>query len=86
MTRADRIACLVPFCRRTASRARFPTATEIVCGRHWRMCPRRLRRIYSLAAQRWNRQLPSARTWRKHRQLERLWERIKAEILTAAAP
>lgn len=36
MTTNDRIPCCVPFCRRTASRAKMgPECTEIICGRHF---------------------------------------------------
>jgi hypothetical protein len=28
----------VPFCRRTASREKFPNCDEIICGKHWRNC------------------------------------------------
>ena len=36
---ADRIKCVVPFCRRT----RKPDCTEMICGKHWRMVSRTLR-------------------------------------------
>lgn len=39
----DRIPCCVPFCRRTASRDRFPDCDEIICGKHWRMASKKAR-------------------------------------------
>ena len=41
----ERIKCVVPHCRRTASKERFPTAEEIICGKHWRMIPREVRDV-----------------------------------------
>ena len=46
----ERIACCVPFCRRTTARFRPPT--EWICGDHWRGVPKRLRGLYSLAKRR----------------------------------
>ncbi len=39
----DRIACVVPFCRRTVARVRFPDAAEWICGQHWRLVPASLK-------------------------------------------
>lgn len=39
----DRIPCLNPRCRRTASRERYEQATTIVCRKCWRTVPVRLR-------------------------------------------
>lgn len=44
MTKADRIACCVPFCRCTVARAKFPNATEVICAKHWRIVPPALKR------------------------------------------
>jgi hypothetical protein len=38
----DRIACCVPGCRRTYKRD--GTASEIICGKHWRLADKSLRR------------------------------------------
>lgn len=47
---AGRIACSVPFCRRTAAKDRHPGCTEIICGRCWREgVPKPLRVIYGRA-------------------------------------
>lgn len=44
-----RIPCSVPFCGRTASRERFPDASEIICGKHWRMADKKVRRFKTKA-------------------------------------
>lgn len=43
VVKPGRIACCVPFCKRTASRAKFGECTEIICGKHWRMIPNKVR-------------------------------------------
>jgi len=76
----DRIPCVVPFCRRTAAREKFPDATEIICGKHHRLARKRLRRLMTLARRRWVRDQSdrnAARCWR-------LWNAIKAECIAAA--
>ena len=42
----DRIRCLVPACRRTAPKSRYPDSDEIICGRCWRTIEPALRRRY----------------------------------------
>ena len=80
---ADRIPCVVPFCRRTAPRAKFPDASEIICGKHWRMARKSRRRIYSMMLRN---ERDGILNERQRRLGWRLWEAIKAEVLTAAAP
>ncbi len=81
MTGPDRIPCLVPFCRRTAARERFPEAEEIICGKHWRMSAWRTRKLY-YGVRRKLRRWPNDERLRR---LEwRLWERCKRQILQAA--
>lgn len=36
MTKPDRIPCVVPGCRRTAPKEKYPPGTLIMCGKHWR--------------------------------------------------
>lgn len=77
---AERIPCVVPFCRRTASRDKHPDATEIICWKHYRLARKRLRRLMTLARRRWERDQSDkngARCWR-------LWSAIKAECIEAA--
>lgn len=73
MTKKEgRIACEVPFCRRTAPAARYEAGTRIICGKHWRLGDERPRRVYR-------------RALRKHRMTgesrfsaiaNRCWERV----------
>jgi hypothetical protein len=83
----DRIPCVVPFCRRTAARAKMPDASEIICGKCGRRAPRE--RAFYRALQRDMKgkerkgMLLNARGWRR---MERGWERFKAAVIMAAAP
>lgn len=79
---SERIACVVPFCRRTASRERFPDAAEIICRKHARAVSERLRKAYraQLKLETSGKSLSSkqiARGWR-------LWDRFKAAAISAA--
>lgn len=50
-----RLHCIVPSCRRTCDPSRFPNGqayNEWICGKHWSLVPKRLRRLYSLAKRR----------------------------------
>lgn len=50
MQAPDRIACCVPFCRRTIARSRLPDEhNEWICGKHWPLVSRRLKAEYRLA-------------------------------------
>jgi hypothetical protein len=81
VTGPDRIPCLVPFCRRTAARERFPGVEEIICGKHWRTSAWRTRKLY-YGVQRKLRRWPNDERLRR---LEwRLWERCKRQVLQAA--
>lgn len=55
MTKPGRIPCCIPFCRRTAAAEKYPGCTEIICGKHWRLAPKRNRQIYSRAYKRYER-------------------------------
>jgi hypothetical protein len=72
---AERLACQVPFCRRTTAASRFPAGTEWICADHWRLVDRRRRRVYARA----KRQLPE-----RPGVLAMLWSRLKAEAIEAA--
>lgn len=94
----DRLACCVPFCRRT-TKADF---SEWVCCDHWRIVPRALRAEYA-AAKRKARKIiarkPAYREWWTlpagssdrfaaiglWRRLNRMWERCKAAAIEGAA-
>lgn len=49
-----RIACLVPFCRRTGAAERFE-GEEIICGRHWRAISREAKAVRARVNRCWNR-------------------------------
>lgn len=57
---ADRLACLVPGCRRTCK----PFHGEWICGVHWPATDRAMRRLLSLAKRR-GRQQACAAIWRR---------------------
>jgi hypothetical protein len=44
---SDRIPCLVPNCRRTAPKAKYPPRTQIICQKHWPLVPTRVRRLHA---------------------------------------
>jgi hypothetical protein len=73
-----RLACLVPFCQRTTRAGRW---SEWVCGEHWRLTDRRLRRllgrVHRNIRREGDRQCLAA--------LEaRLWERLKRQAAERA--
>ena len=76
MTRPGRIACAIPFCRRTAPAEKFPD-DEIICGKCWRMADPALRRgnreLYRIVA-------PTAA---QQAEFWSSWDRIKAQITEA---
>lgn len=76
----DRIPCCIPFCRRTAAREKVGAATEIICGRHWRLADTIERRVYRRARSRAVRtQQPAAFT-----AADRIWARMKRVVTERA--
>lgn len=63
-----RMACQVPGCRRTRGQRKgeppLTPTTEWICGDHWRMVPRELRRLLFTARRR-RRQRLHALAWRR---------------------
>jgi len=44
----DRLPCEVPGCNRTVGRAEIdPLDDEAICGKHWRLVPRALKRVHA---------------------------------------
>lgn len=79
----DRIPCEVPFCRRTASKAKFPEPdTRIICGKHWRTADQRPRRAYSLAMRRVRKNLDDERA---KVIANNCWERVRKQAIERAA-
>src|SRR5882762_6265611 len=68
MTTPGRLACVVPFCRRTTARAYFD---EWICGDHWRLIDKVRRQVYGRHLRRWLRYgaaaygPAAARIWRR---------------------
>jgi hypothetical protein len=90
----ERVACCVPFCRRTF---KAEGITEVICGNHWRMIPIRYRRPNSLARRRyraicgdkayWEFPAGSPQRMKGHRlarQEEFFWERCKRKAIETA--
>lgn len=73
MTAPDRIPCLIVGCRRTAPRSRYPEGTEIICGKCYRLAPKRWRRLKSKIERRLKRDPDNATLRRLDR---RVWDRI----------
>jgi hypothetical protein len=71
-----RLACCVPFCRRTTGRTEF---VEWICGKHWPLIDHRYRRVYGRAARRWRRYRVGGE------RAARLWRRIKRQAIERAA-
>ena len=98
---SNRIACLVPFCRRTAPAEKYE-GSEIICAKHWRAISRQTRafktqaeRRHSKLLRRWDKAQPTGDILRARR-LERLldqtysacnraWELCRSEAIEAAA-
>ncbi len=59
---SDRLSCCVPYCRCTTKR----NVSEWICGKHWRLVPRKLRSDYASAkriARRLVARKPAYREW-----------------------
>ncbi len=68
-----RIACLVPFCRRTRTfNVMKASDIEWICSDHWRATDRETRRIYFRAKRRQRR----ARHW--------FWDKLKRQAIERA--
>lgn len=98
MTKPGRIPCVVPFCRRTADEAKYPSGTVIICGKHWRLAPASWRRRRSKLERRYSRQFGDTPFWefpagspqrieaaRLDRLIHVLWTRCKRAAIEAAA-
>lgn len=94
----DRIACCVPFCRRTAPRDKFPNCSEIICGKHGRMASRTVRLRYRKLFRRYRKNLGGMQYWEHPAGsplrlegvklaciLDKLWDRYKQGAIEAAA-
>lgn len=82
----DRIPCCIPFCKRTGSRAKFPNCSEFMCGKHYQLGSRTLRRRRAKLRRRMLRTRGDTRDAQRLSALDwRLWDRIKAQAIERAA-
>lgn len=91
----DRISCCVPFCRRTCRNDEG--YVEHLCGKHWRLADKHLRRRRGKIERRYRRRFGNTGFWeypagsserieavRLWRLLDRLWERCKKQAIERA--
>ena len=81
----DRIPCLVPFCRRSAPLERFSLSEEIMCGAHWRLVDRSLRRRDARLRRLLRRARNEAVEDRVYDLLSRVWSRARRQAIERAA-
>jgi hypothetical protein len=82
MTKAGRIPCVVPFCRRTAPLEPGDSAiTEVICGKHWQMAPLKMRKVLRRIERRAEVEGRTDELISRH---WRCWDRIKRAIQEAA--
>jgi hypothetical protein len=77
MTTPGRLACVVPFCRRTTARADFD---EWICGDHWRLIDKVCRQVYGRHLRRWRRYGAAA----YGPAATRIWRRMVAQAVERA--
>jgi len=76
----QRVNCCVPFCRRTIGAGRLASGDdEWICGMHWALAPKRMRRAYHRARRR------GRRYGKGCKGTYRLWRRLKRAIMERAA-
>lgn len=89
--RYPRSSCCVPFCARWSTL--FPPGEEWMCGRHWRLADRSLRRFFRVRLRqlydRWAAAPQNSRqqflAWRRwHRTNRLIWARIKRQVIGRA--
>ena len=83
----DRIPCVVPFCRRTAASDQCSGSGEMICGLHWRLADRSLRRRYARWRRRYDRVDDDGgrMSERIYGLLDRMWKRAKRQAIERAA-
>lgn len=78
-----RLPCLVPFCGRTAP---YKAHTEIICGKHWRMVPKRHRAALTRRRRRLLRIMStSPRYPGALNAYRRMWRRIRRAAIEAGS-
>ncbi|HVJ44684.1 MAG TPA: hypothetical protein VM639_24520 [Dongiaceae bacterium] len=84
MTKPDRIACEVPFCRRTAPKAKYEEGTRIICWKHWRLGDAHHRKRYSRANRLIKRGVQGETLERCQMIADHAWERIRIQAIERA--
>lgn len=89
-----RIACCVPFCRRTA-RDDGAEGHEIICGKHWRLADKELTQRYKKLSRQVSRDMekdPHKLSWSErerivndYKRCDMLWRNIKTQAIERAA-
>lgn len=74
-----RLACCVPFCRRSTGRTEF---TEWLCGEHWRLVDPARRQVYDRYVRRWRRYGPLEPA--RMSAADRIWRGIKSQAIHRA--
>lgn len=79
----SRVACIVPFCRRTCSRAWLKERDheEFICGEHYRLVDARLRSLRRKVEKRMRRAVVPEFL---ERMSGRLWDKAKAQAIERA--
>lgn len=83
---SSRLSCAVPFCRRwRGDRKDDPVSaySEWICGDHWRLVDRRLRRLFKRMQRRLR---AGALCASPHRLHDYVWERMKRQAIERALP
>lgn len=80
--RYPRTSCIVPFCRRTST----VMPGEWVCGEHWRLVDRGLKRVRTRLIRRWRRNGRwDAPDHAVDRTLNAIWRRMKRQAIERAS-
>lgn len=77
----SRLACAVPFCRRTTAHAGF---SEWICGDHWRLTDRRLRQAMFRRRRLIRRGVIGADRARQIDRADKLWVMLKRQAIERA--
>lgn len=84
-----RLACCVPFCRRTFKNDKagtpWPEGVRIMCGKHWRLGSAVLRKRHGRLSRLHKRGIVGRAGEQVEWMLHRLWERIRIQATEAAA-
>lgn len=80
----DRIACCVPFCKRTAKPERFPGADEWLCTVHWPLVSKTIKRRRARLRRMLSKTMDSDRVGRLRYADAILWRQAKKQAIERA--